>query len=310
MGYKRDMHGVVLTAISAYIERPFGAYADSQPKDKLEKELEANLEYMKRFNSVLGDARRTHFFIGHHLDIASDLVGKRAIKKIYRPGDNVDIGNHTYNHIQMKELKTRPDVVPVSIDEFLEDLWRADHAIETVFGESTNVFSTPLGYEYGLDEDHLQVLFDHDFQIVSSRMRGKDDSLYVPLNEIDERQPILNFTTYYDRIVEFPSHGWQDVFKSSPATETPEAPSTDKEIQDYYRELTHTAKRISETWIWPVYLNILIHPNFAQHYDPDLENTQFLMDTLRNIDAEFVTYNDVLERVRESWENRPSPFDE
>ena len=157
-------------------------------------------------------------------------------------------------------------------------------------------YRTPLGHADGLkDNEKLQEkLKKIGVKYVSSDLRDADDGLNPPLLNKDNtpRQPYY----YKNGLLEIPSIGWQDtVFSKTSKTPTKEKPpETYEEIINYYKELFQKAISISEENNKEHFLGLVLHPYDNSFYNQNNRFFYDLNDIIKNINAEFCKYEDVL----------------
>jgi peptidoglycan/xylan/chitin deacetylase (PgdA/CDA1 family) len=260
-------------------ERPYG------PTSKTEegkKEMEENTDLVARLNALMDShgAGRTFFLLGAHLDEAVEQLGAERVREALQPSNPlVEIAQHTYNHPTIANIKTRPDKKPITAEQLVEELRKADEAINRHLSAKAVGLRTPLGYAKGLQEHAavLDALKGSGLIYVSASLRDKEWGINAPLVEDGEiRQPFV----YSNGLVEVPSHGWQDTAftGTSKTVGTENYPTTIDGIFEHYRDIALEAERISKEGGKIVCVGLCMHPWAMRIYDPKLEVVKRLLD--------------------------------
>jgi len=261
-------------------ERPFGESADTEDG---RVKREENLELIDELNRVMDEhgAERTFFILGDYLERGAAQLGENHLRQVFQPlNPLVEIGQHTYSHITVAPIATRPDRKPARISELTEDLSKADESIRRVLGvESIFGLRTPLGYAHRALENFPEVIAAFKkigLNYVSSSLRSADWGINAPLQESRLRQPF----TYENGLIEIPAHGWQDTaFTGTSRTKgMAEYPTTTQSILEHYVGLFEQSIEINRTTGKPILVGLCMHPWAMRQYDPDLKIIGSILD--------------------------------
>jgi len=278
-----------------------------RPRGKFIKTEEGAYMAKTKFNSLHRisetleelEIPRTFFICGQFLESMAMMFGKEEMKKSFCINSPyVEIGDHSYSHSTVKKILTRPDKIPISPEEVENEFKKNTDIFKNIFGLNipNRSYRTPLGHADGLkDNEKLQEkLKKIGVKYVSSDLRDADDGLNPPLLNKDNtpRQPYY----YKNGLLEIPSIGWQDtVFSKTSKTPTKEKPpETYEEIINYYKELFQKAISISEENNKEHFLGLVLHPYDNSFYNQNNRFFYDLNDIIKNINAEFCKYEDVL----------------
>ncbi len=275
-------------------ERPWGPDARKDP-EKAKAEREANLGLI----SIMGDlmnkynAGRTFFILGDYIDLCEESLGKEHLRQVFQFENNlVEIGQHTYNHVTVAPIATRPDRIPVTADELRSELEKANSSLHRIFGVKAIGLRIPLGYAHKVLLDHpniTTIMKESGLEYVSSSLRSSDWGINAPLRENGKlRQPFA----YFNGLIEIPSHGWQDsAFTETSKTKgTEDFPTTTDGIMNHYTDLMNEAEIISQENGRDIYVGMCMHPWAIRRYDNNLEVISRLLDFASNKGFESVGY--------------------
>lgn len=190
-------------------ERPFGDWADSPKGPGMRRK---NLRSVEGINNMMEglEVPRTFFILGDYLRRCTGEYSTGELKDIFMTRSGlVEIQQHSYSHPIFRAIERRPDRVPITPDEFRKDLQKAQETISEIFGIEPTGIMTPLGYHNDLSDvpDVLAVVGGMGFRYVSSNLSGPD-SLNAPFSM--DRQTHTYKERGFPRLVEIPTHGWQD----------------------------------------------------------------------------------------------------
>lgn len=278
-------------------ERPYGSMANSED-GKVEREK--TFEFIPALNQLMDSysAGRTFFILGDFLEQSLAKFGKEHLMQVFQPlNPLIEIGQHTYNHVIVAPIATRPDKTPIPQETLGRELKSTNNLLKKVFGlEKVDGLRTPLGYAKGL-EDYPVVLDEikhAELRYVSSNLRNKDWGINAPLIEDNlPRQPFV----YFNGVIEIPSHGWQDTaFTGESKTKGTEGyPTTPEGIFGHYKGIFDEAYKLSKTTDKDVRVGMCMHPNIMRKYDENLEIIKRLLDYSSEEGFENSSYNSVLE---------------
>ena len=274
-------------------ERPLGPDARKEP-EKAKAERDANLGLIARIGNLMDNynAGRTFFILGDYIDLCEEVIGKEYLNQVFQPSNNlVEVGQHTYNHVIVAPIATRPDRVPVSSDELGEELRKANSSLKRIFNVSVKGLRTPLGHAHKALEnstDILDIIKDSRLEYISSSLRSNSWEINAPLRNGEIRQPFK----YANGLVEIPSHGWQDsAFTGTSKTQgTTDFPTTQEEIINHYKNLFLEAHTLSGETGKTIYVGMCMHPWAIRKYDKNLEIISKLLDFSANKGFESVGY--------------------
>lgn len=287
-------------------ERPYGPQAKT---DEGKAEREANLELIARMNSRMdkNGAGRTFFILGEYLEASAEQVGNEYLRQVFNPQNElIEIGQHTYSHVTVAPIATRPDKKPVSSEVLRDELKKADTILKSTLGVNhINGLRTPLGYSHMAlagNEEVLQALKDAKLLYVSSSLRSRDWGINAPLQENgEERQPFI----YFNDVVEVPSHGWQDTaFTGTSKTQgTENYPTTQRDIVAHYASLINEAEKLASDGR-KIHLGLCMHPWAVRKYDSNLEVITGLLDVAQEKGMEATSYGKAAYEVLENNNER------
>lgn len=154
-------------------ESPYGPVALTE-RGRLERE--ANHVIVRKINEICDfyHAGRTFFLLGDYVAKTVEAEGVSYARELWRPENPlIEIGQHTYSHVTIAPIVTRPDKAPVSVDVLREEVRTADALIYRVLGVHPKGLRAPLGYAGGIPEDVAAVLHNEWLAYVSSDLRDK-----------------------------------------------------------------------------------------------------------------------------------------
>lgn len=256
------------------------------------REREENLELIRRINTTMDEqeAERTFFLLGDYLKKSVDTEGRNTILETFQPENElVEIGQHTFNHITIAPIKTRPDKEPVSEAVLRDELFNTDALIRDVFETNVIGLRAPLGYAGGVPESVASVIRDQGLLYVSSDLRDKNWGINPVLIEDGElRQP----RTYGCGLKEIPTHGWQDsaLTGKSKTKGTTNYPKTPKDVLEHYRNIIKEALKLEPGHEEELCVAFCMHPWAMKKYDPELSVLRGLLDYTSENGAQIVSY--------------------
>lgn len=269
------------------------------------RERESDLELIGRLNEVMEKAKagRTFFILGDYLAQSQAHLGAEHLRQVLNvQSDLVEIGQHTYSHITIAPIKTRPDKAPAPIQTLREELTKANQIIKKTLGREARGLRTPLGYPHLALVDQeavLEAIKNEGLTYVSSSLRNKDFGINAPLLESGEpRQPFL----YSNGIVEVPSHGWQDtaLTGNSKTIGTQDYPKTKEEIVGHYASIISEAEEKSRELDKTIYVGLCLHPQAINSYDPSLEVIKRLLEIAEEKGFESASYGMAANEVKKA----------
>ena len=280
-----------------------------RPRGKFIKTLEGMKMATRKLNSLQNIAHtleelkipRTYFVCGQFLESMTTVFGKEEMKKSFCVNSPyVEIGDHSYSHSVVKKISTRPDKIPISVEELEEEFKMNTKIFQESLGLNipNRAYRTPLGHRNGLigDEELQKKLKKMNVSYVSSDLRDENDGLNPPLQNKDDtpRQPYF----YENGLLEIPSAGWQDtVFSKTSKTPTKEkTPDTYEEIIHYYKNLFKKALDITNENNQQYFLGLVLHPYDNSFYYKDNKFFYDLNNIVTEMNAMFCKYEDVLEK--------------
>lgn len=286
-------------ALGFCAERPYGKLALDQAGNM--ERAKTNTSLLK-LNNLLNDrcAPRTFFLLGDYLAKSVAAVGHSAMKAILEPQNPlVEIGQHTYSHVTIATIPTRPDKQPVGREALLEEVRKTQDLISDCIGVRPVGLCAPLGYAGGLPDDAMQALSSTELSYVSSDSRDQFWGINPPLVEHGKlRQPRLHASS---GLVEIPSHGWQDTaFIGSPTVGTTNVPESAENILAHYRGLLEQAASIEHNgdYAEDVSVALCLHPHAIADYDPNLVVIRGLLDYCDHAGVQLVTYRQIMESIK------------
>lgn len=306
------MHPIYL-ATSIFVEKPYERYLGGfqeldDPKQMAGDTIVHMRKLKERFDSE--EIPRTYFIIGSHLDYIVREFGKGAtILYSSRSSDLVEFANHSWFHkppVCQPSESNDPSILVDDYAKYREEIRRTNDLLSTTFNrKGPFAFSTAWGSYKGLQQldgnpdgnnsnrkRTLEILIELNppYVVCDCRYRqgtNQGDTILLPL--IGEsgysRQP---YTYEGTSLVELGLHWWQDLFKIKGKLELdPSIPQSDKEIMQSWRNFLEGARDIAVSR--PVFLNVNLHPAFAEVYDPNLELTLWRLNLAREYGVELVT---------------------
>ena len=284
-------------------DRPRGEFIVSKEgSDMAERKMNSIEKISSQLHKL--DIPRTFSICGSFLESMSSKFGKERMNNAFRiKDDNVEIADHSYSHNIVKPIKNRPDKIPLTPKQVVEEY----NKNTKIFKEFLDLdipnrgYRTPLGHYAGLSNlDLLQdELLKSGILYVSSDLRGSNDSLYAPLVKANNvtRQPYR----YENGLLEIPSMGWQDVVFSQPDyiskfEKLPEdLPKDIDEIRDYMYNMVHDANNIVLNKNRDFFLGLCLHPYDTSFYDIEQKFFLDLKDIVNEFEGGFCTYKKVSE---------------
>jgi len=282
-------------------DRPRGEFITSKEGTTMANRKINSIENISAQLSKL-NIPRTFFICGSFLESMSSKFGKERMKDAFRIKDNdVEIADHSYSHNIVKPIVNRPDKIPLTPKEVIDE-----YNLNTkIFLECFDMdipnrgYRTPLGHYHGLSNSELlqDELANSNILYVSSDLRGSNDSLYAPL--VEEKNSIRQPYAYYNGLLEIPSIGWQDVVFSQPDyiskfEELPEdLPKNINEIRDYMHAMINHANNISLEKNIDFFFGLCLHPYDVSFYDTEQKFFLNLKNIVDEFEGTFCTYKQV-----------------
>lgn len=277
-------------------DRPRGDFI--QTKEGMEM-AKRKIQSLKKISSTLEELKipRTFFVCGKFLQSMNSVFGKEEMKKAFGiKSPLVEIGDHSYSHNIVKKIKTRPDKIPITPEEVIEEFQKNTGVFKEIFDLKipNRAYRTPLGHHNGLqgEDELLRRLKKIGVNYVSSDLRDENDELNPPLENKDgtPRQPYF----YKNGLLEIPSIGWQDtVFSKTSKTPTfGKIPDTYEEIIDYYKELFDKAVKIAKKNKKVYFLGLVLHPYDNSFYNADNKFFYDIFEIVKDMNADFLKYED------------------
>ena len=245
---------------------------------------------------------RTYFLCGQFLEAMLSVFGDETIKPLFDSVPNlIEIADHTYSHNVFKFIPARSDKSPISVEKIVDEYRYNTMFLSRVFGRDlrNRGLRTPLGHFRGLTGEYELVnkLTEEGVLYVSSDLRDKSSSINPPLVDEDGslRQPYF----YDTRLLEIPSHGWQDTAfcrqSKTPLNTTP--PSSYPDIIEYYHFLISEAVTLSKMSGKDFYLGLVLHPYNIWQYDKPRAMFDDLYQLSLGLGAEFACYKNVCDQL-------------
>lgn len=278
-------------------DRPRGDFIKTEEGMRMAQRKIKSLQEISKTLQEL-EIPRTFFVCGQFLESMSSLFGKGEIKKVFGIDSSlVEIGDHSYSHSVVKKIKTRPDKIPITPEEVVEEFKKNTKIFKEIFdlNITKRAFRTPLGHSNGLEGENkiLNKLRDLGVKYVSSDLRDENDGLKPPLENKDKtpRQPYF----YENGLLEIPSMGWQDtVFSKTSKTPTQEKiPESYEEIIEYYDRLFREANEIAQKNNIVYFLGLVLHPYDNSFYNKDNKFFCDIYNIVKGLKADFCKYEDV-----------------
>jgi hypothetical protein len=250
-------------------ESPYGPKART---DEGDRERKANHDLTIRINELMNaySAGRTFFILGDYFLRALEAEGTAGMNEVFEPSNPlVEIGQHTMSHAAIAPIATRPDKVPVSSADLLEELLLTTHLLEGEFRVPVIGLRAPLGYAGGVPEDIAQTISTSGLFYTSSDLRDKKWGICPPFKEDGvARQP----RRYSSGLIEIPSHGWQDTaFTGESKTIGTEGyPTTPAKILLHYVRIINEARKHADDSGEDTYVGLCMHQWAMKKYDPEL----------------------------------------
>lgn len=282
-------------------ERPYGKLAETEAGRALRRK---NLAFVQKLVQFFEKRRipRTFFILGDYLERCLEKFSIGGLRTIYAPQSPLmDIQQHSYSHWPVKPIPEDVNRPIASPNNFGRDVTVASIFIHSILGVKTCGLRTPYGYAEDLSNEQqiLKELSIRDIKFVSSWLRGSDGTLEAELTL--ERQPHTYGHIGYPRLVEIPSHGWQDVIftKEKARALLNKSPLTQTEIKQYYENLIRRGLYLTEEKS-PIYICLCLHPWAVMEYDPDLSIHDYLLTRAQDLGVEIVSYSQIAEEILNS----------
>ena len=298
-----EMTPRVRVMIGMDCDRPRGEFiATKEGSDMAERKINSIEKISSQLHKL--DLPRTFSICGSFLESMSLKFGKERMNNAFSvKDDNVEIADHSYSHNIVKPIKNRPDKIPLTPNQVIEEYHKNTKIFKELLGLDipNRGYRTPLGHYEGLSNlDLLQdELLKSGILYVSSDLRGPNDSLYAPLVNANNvaRQPY----TYENGLLEIPSMGWQDVVFSQPDyiskfEKLPEdLPNNIDGIRDYTYNMISNANSIVLNKNRDFFFGLCLHPYDTSFYDIEQKFFVYLKDIVNEFEGSFCTYKKVSE---------------
>ncbi len=280
-------------------ERPYGEWAETEKGKEFRLK---QIDFVRKMNGVLNLAGvpRTHYILGNYLERCTDTMSIKDLREVYDVNNSLmELQQHSYSHPIFRPTK-EGDKSVISAQEFIFDVDRAKKVIFDITGAVTNGLRTPRGYDRDLSDipEILNGLTELGFNFVSSDLRSSD-SIDGPFTK--ERQPHSYKNAGYPKIIEMPSHGWQDAIFIPAYKEKFLLPgqTLDNPLV-HYEGLFNQARKMSEETGKNSYISLCMHPWCMMEWDKDLEIHKSLIEKARNNKIEIVSYGTAAKEIFQS----------
>jgi len=297
-----DQHGPakVNVVIGFDCDRPRDDFFYTSEGQELAKRKLHSLQRLKKVLNHL-NLPRTYFICGLHLENMCGVFGSAALRDAFDLTNSlVEIGDHTYSHSVLKKIPTRPDRIPISVDQVREEYKRNTAVFKEHLGLEIlhRGFRAPLGHFNGLtgEKSLLDALLQEGVRYISSDLHGINENLEPSLYTLNgvPRQPYR----YPNGLLEIPSMGWQDtVFTGTAKPPIMDYPHSYNEIIEYYKNLFTEAHCIAQRTGKDYFLGLVIHPFDNIRYDQDGLLFYDLHQIINILGGTFCKYEDVLNQL-------------
>ena len=256
------------------------------------------LDVLRRINMAFDScqAERTYFLLGRFVEAAVALCGEEAVRSACAVSNPlVDIESHGYSHRQFRAIPIDPKKEPLTPDEVLTDIRRANAVILETLGKKPVGIRAPRGYAFGLGDDAELVakVSESGMEYISSDLR---DSNWRICTELVASGVLRQPRRYPGGLVEMPAHGWQDMaFSGLPIPGIPDFKSlSPRELSKYITEhytrlIDHAWERAVETQS-AIYIGLCLHPQAIYVYDRELELLRSVIDYAKKSKASISSY--------------------
>ncbi|MBU1975650.1 MAG: polysaccharide deacetylase family protein [Nanoarchaeota archaeon] len=242
------------------------------------------------------DAGRTFFILGDYLEKAAQELSPEMLRRLFEPDNHlVEIGQHTYNHVIIAPIPTRPDRQPVTKLELQGQVIKTNGLLKDILGAEVIGIRTPLGYAGGIPEAVASDIKETGLVYVSSDLRSADGGINPPIMEAGTlRQP----RKYTSGLVEIPSHGWQDTALTgqSKTKGTEGYPQSVDEAISFYTGLISEAHTLENQTGQEIRVGLCMHPWAMLQYDPEVKVLEGILEFTSARGFDVVSY-------REAYDN-------
>lgn len=206
--------------------------------DDKKKNEQDRLDSIKGITSIIKvhkeeNAPFTLFILGKLLEVST--LRQKAIEIIENvPSSILDIQQHTYSHLKIKDNLLRGK--GANINEIRKDILRAKTLIEELTDQNNIGLGSAQSFYNGLlnEQERQKVIYDTGIRFIRSDGRGPGDKRPGPSYDEEGLYRCPYFYSETPDLLEIPAHGYSDNYLKGFSREKPDFQwSVEREIQEH-----------------------------------------------------------------------------